>query len=149
LIGTSNEKELEDGSMVHQHIESEKLLTVHICSGTILKQELINTVKALYDSEPTPNHLWDLTETDFSKINADDLKDIAEFAKQYAPTRIGCRTALVAASALGFGLARMYEAFSENTGQCVEISVFHSRKEAEEWISAVSGNKFSFRNTLR
>ncbi|MBN1833631.1 MAG: hypothetical protein JW896_16125, partial [Deltaproteobacteria bacterium] len=104
--------------MIHQHIKSGKLLTIHICSGTILKQELINAVKALYDSEPSLNHLWDFTETDLSQIKGDDLKDIAEFAKQYAPTRIGGRTALVSDSALGFGLARMYEAFAENAGQC-------------------------------
>ena len=129
--------------MIHQHIKSERRLTIHTCYGTILKQELIDAIKALYDSGPTPNHLWDLTETDFSQIKGDDVKEIAEFAAQYAPMRMGGRTALVSASSLGFGLARMYEAFAENAGQSTEINVFRSPEEAEEWISAVSSENIA------
>jgi acyl CoA:acetate/3-ketoacid CoA transferase len=77
--------------MIHKHIKSERQLTTHTCSGTILKQDLINALKALYDSEPTPNHLWNFTESDLSQFKGDDLKEIAEFAKQYNPTRIGSR----------------------------------------------------------
>ena len=129
--------------MIHQHIKSERRLTIHTCYGTILKQELIDAIKALYDSGPTPNHLWDLTETDFSQIKGDDVKEIAEFAAQYAPMRMGGRTALVSASSLGFGLARMYEAFAENAGQSTEINVFRSPEEEEEWISAVSSENIA------
>lgn len=125
--------------MIHQHIESERQLTIHTCSGTILKQELIDAIKVLYASECTPNHLWDLTETDLSQIKGNDLQEIAEFAKQNAPTRIGGRAALVSASNVGFGLARMFEVFAENAGLPVEIDVFRSPREAEEWISAIPG----------
>ncbi len=125
--------------MIREHIESERQLTIHICSGIILKQELIDAVKALYDTETTPNHLWDITDADFSQITRVDLESVAKFAKQYAPTRIGGRTAFVAIADIGFGLARMYEVFAEQAGQRVEIRVFRSRKKAEKWLSAVSG----------
>jgi hypothetical protein len=121
--------------MIHQHIESERQLTIHVCFGTILKQELIDAIKTLYDSGPTPNHLWDLTETDLSQIKGDDVKEIAEFAARYAPIQMNGRTAFVSTSSLGFGLARMYEAYAENAGQSAEINVFRSPEEAEEWIS--------------
>ena len=124
--------------MIREHIESERQLTIHICSGIILKQELIDAVKALYDSETTPNHLWDITDSDFSQITGIELEGVAKFAKQCAPTRIGGRTAFVATDDLGFGLARMYEVFAEQVGQRVEIRVFRSRKKAEKWLSAVS-----------
>ena len=125
--------------MIREHIESERQLTIHICSGIILKQELIDDVKALYDSVTTPNHLWDIIDADFSQITGVDLEGVAKFAKQYAPTRIGGRTAFVTTTDLGFGLARMYEVFAEQVGQRVEIRVFRSRKKAEKWLSAVSG----------
>jgi acyl CoA:acetate/3-ketoacid CoA transferase len=125
--------------MIHQDIKSDRRLTIHTCSGTILKQDLIDAIKVLYASEPTPNHLWDITGTDLSQIKGDDLQEIAEFTKQKAPTRVGGRIALVSASNLGFGLARMYKAFAENSGLPVEISVFRSPEEAEEWMSVVSG----------
>ena len=123
--------------MIHQHIESERQLTIHTCSGTILKQELIDALKMLYVSELTLNQLWNFTETDLSQIKGDDLQEIAEFAKQNSPMRIGARTALVSASSLGFGLARMFEVFAENAGLPVQISVFRSPEDAKEWISAV------------
>jgi acyl CoA:acetate/3-ketoacid CoA transferase len=132
-------------SMIHQHIESEKQLTIHTCSGTILKQEFMDAIKALYASEYTPHHLWNLTGSDLSQIEADDLQEIAEFAKQNTPTRIGGRTALVSDSIVGFGLARMFEVFAENVDLPVEISVFYSPEEAEEWMSSVPGKDLANR----
>ena len=127
--------------MIHHHIESERQLTIHTCSGTILKQELIDVLRVIYASEPTPNHLWDITETDFSQIKGEDLQEIAEFVNQNAPREIYGRIALVSASSLGFGLARMFEAFTENAGLPVEITVFRSHEDAEEWASAVSSEE--------
>jgi hypothetical protein len=127
--------------MINQHIENERQLTIHACSGTILKQELINALKILYGSELTLNQLWDFTETDFSQIKSDDLQEIAEFAEKTSPTRIGARTALVSASSVGFGLARMFESLAENEGLPVEISVFRSSEEAEEWMFSQSSKE--------
>ena len=132
--------------MIHQRIESERQLTINTCSGTILKQEVINVIKMHYASEPIPNHLWDITEADLSQINTDDLQDIVEFTKQYVPTRMYGRTALVSASSLGFGLARMYKAFSENAGLKIEINVFRSHEEAKEWMFAVSGEEVPYQS---
>lgn len=81
MIGASNGREFDYASMIHEYVESERQLTIHTCSGTILKQELINAIKPLYDSESTPNHLLDFTETDFSQIKGHELKEIAEFAE--------------------------------------------------------------------
>jgi hypothetical protein len=125
-------------SMFYQHIESERQLTIHTCSGTILKQEVIDVLKVIYSSEPTPNHLWDLTGADFSQINGDDMQEIAEFVKQNAPREIYGRIALVSASSLAFGLARMFEALTDHAGLPVKMNVFRSLEEAEEWVSAVS-----------
>lgn len=125
--------------MIQKHIENEKQLTIHNCSGTILKEELIDAVKALYTSGPTRNYLWDITGADLSQIKADDLQEIVETATQYASIRKGGRTAIVSASSVGFGLGRMYKAFAENVGLQIEINVFRSPEEAKEWISASPG----------
>lgn len=120
--------------MISDYIDKEKELTIHVLSGTILVDDLIGIVKSMYDSETTPNHLWDLTEANVSQIQADDLDRLATFAKTYSPTRIGHRTAFVSTSDLGFGLSRMYQIFAELAKQRVLIGVFRSREEAEQWI---------------
>lgn len=125
--------------MISKCIDSEKQLTIHICSGTILPEELLDAIKVLYDLDPTPNHLWDITDADLSQIEGFELADLAKFVKEYVPARIGGRTAFVSATDLGFGLARMYEVFAENAGLRVEVSVFRSRRQAEIWISAAPG----------
>ena len=122
--------------MINKDIDSERQLTIHVLYGRILIQELSDAVKELYNSGPTLNHLWDLTEADLSQIRGDDLRKLATFVKRYAPARVGGRTALVAINDLGFGLSRMYEVFAEISDQQVEIKVFRSRKEAEKWISS-------------
>lgn len=120
--------------MIENIRDREKQLTVHILSGEISIQDLIDAVKQLYDSAPTPNHLWDLTAADMSKIEGEELQDLANFAKQASPSRVGGRTALVDTRDLGFGLSRMYRVFAEVSDQRVEIGVFRSREEAEKWI---------------
>jgi len=123
--------------MIREKIDKERELTIHVFSGVILAEDLIEAVKTIYQSEPTPNHLWDLTAADLSQLKGQDLSGLSKFAKQQAPDRKGGRTAFVSSSALGFGLARMYQSFAEGYGQQVDIKVFHSREEAENWISKV------------
>ena len=120
--------------MIEDRVDSEKDLTVHTCTGTITAEELLDAVKALYDEGPTPNHIWDMTGADVSGLAGTDLKQLAQFAKQYAPPRQGGRTAIVSETDHAFGLGRMYEAFSEFAGHQSQISVFRSLEEADAWI---------------
>jgi hypothetical protein len=97
------------------------LLTVHVLTGVILPEEIIEAVKSLYASNPTLHHLWDVTQADLTQINPKALDKIA------------------ASSDLGFGFGRMYEAFARVSGQMVEVRSFRSRREAEDWIAEATG----------
>jgi len=121
--------------MLKEFLDEQRQLTVHVFTGVVLAKDLIEAVKALYASGPTPNHLWDLTEADISAVKSEDLREIALLVKQAAPSGRSGRTAIVSASDLGYGFSRVYGAFAELTGQSVEIRSFRSRTEAEEWIA--------------
>ncbi len=122
--------------MITDHVDIEMQLTTHTCSGNTTGEELFSKVKALYDSNPTQNHLWDMTEADLSQIEGKDLERIAEFVRRYVPDRVGGRTAIVAPMGLPYGLGRMYEAFANIARQKVEIMVFGSLEEAQTWLNA-------------
>ena len=122
--------------MITSHIDREYQLTTHICKGIVSIEDLIDAIKNLYDKEPTPNHLWDFTEAETSKLTGEQVRTLASYAKSYAPSRIGGRTAIVTTNEATFGIARMYEVFAETTGQKVEIMVFRSLNEAMRWLEA-------------
>jgi len=121
--------------MLKEFLDEQHQLTVHVFTGVVVGKELIEAVKALYASGPTPNHLWDLTEADISAVKSDDLQEIALIAKQSSPSRRAGRTAIVSTSDLGFGLSRMYSTFAEMSGHSAEVRSFRSREEAEAWIA--------------
>jgi len=121
--------------MLDEFVDSENQLTVHVFTGVILAKDIVDAVKALYASGPTPHHLWDVTEADMSRIKSEDLQEIASLAKQSAPGGRNGRTAIVSTSDLGFGFSRMYGTFAELSGQSVEIRSFRSRREAQDWIA--------------
>jgi hypothetical protein len=124
--------------MIYEHIKRKHQLTIYKCSGIIPTQELFDSAKFFFHSEPTLNHLWDTTDADLSQVKGNELEELAKLTKQYAPERAGGRTAFVAPDDLNFGLARMYATYSEITGFQVEMKVFRTHKEAEQWISAAS-----------
>jgi len=122
--------------MIRDHKDIDKQLTVHTCSGIISVKELLGAVKTLYDAGPTPNHIWDMTDADLSQIEGKELRKIAQFSRSYAPSGRDGRTAIVSSTDLSFAFGRMFETFSELSGQKVEVKVVRSIREAEDWIFA-------------
>jgi len=122
--------------MIRDHKDIDKQLTVHTCSGIISIEELLGAVKTLYDTGPTPNHIWDMTDADLSHIKGKELQKIAQFARKYAPSGRDGKTAIVTSTDLSFAFGRMYETFADLSGQKVEVKIFRSIREAEDWIFA-------------
>lgn len=78
--------------------------------------------------------LGKVTEIEF--ISASRVMDLAELAGQMDTSGLHSRLAIVAASDLFFGLARMYQSQREMaTDGRKEVRVFRDRKAAEEWLS--------------
>ena len=122
--------------MIQDILDKSRQLTIHICSGIVSSEELLDAVKVLYDTGLTPNHLWDMTGADMSAITVETMRKIAELAKSRSSSVVGGRTVLVSSSSLTFGLSRMYEAFAESAGLKSEVRAFSTREEAEKWLIA-------------
>jgi len=83
------------------------------------------------DFDPSFSQLMDFTRVDFSGIEANDIRKLAErniFSSQ-------SRRAVVASSNLVYGFGRMFEMFRENAGEN-GIRVFRDLDEAVDWILA-------------
>jgi hypothetical protein len=77
--------------------------------------------------------LWDFTEADPSSLDSETLEQMARHSLRFPPGVRDVRVALVAPSDLGYGLARMFEAFSNGVA-AITPRVFHSVEEAEAWL---------------
>jgi len=122
--------------MIKSYVDKTKDLTIHVCTGKITLDELITEIKSFYDREPTSHNLWDLTEADVSELKSEDLRHIAKFPKEYVPSRVGGKTAIVSAEGVGFGLGRMYSAFAESANLRVEVQVFRTVDNANVWLDS-------------
>ena len=122
--------------MIENRVEDDRQLTIHICTGAITADHLMQAISDLYDGEPTPNHLWDLREADVSGMSGSEVKEIAFFAKRYAPDRKGGKTAIVSPADVAFGLSRAYEVFADMAHQQVAVRAFRSLEDAERWLAS-------------
>jgi hypothetical protein len=65
-------------------------------------------------------------------LSSEELRIIAADIQHLTTSRARGRCAILAPSEAGFGLLRMYEAYSE--GAPVEVRAFRERDEAMEWL---------------
>jgi hypothetical protein len=78
--------------------------------------------------EPTFRQLCDLREVTKITTTADALRSLAQ-TNTFSP---GSRRAFVVGRTVDFGLARMFQAYSEVEGQTVEV--FREMNDALEWL---------------
>jgi len=121
--------------MIRSHVDSRKQLTTHTLIGKITVEDLLAEIKKFYDTEPTPNNLWNLLDADLSRIDSIDIERLAQFPQEYVPSRVGGKTALVSSDNYAYAMSRMYEMFAEIAGQKVQIQVFRSLEDAQTWLA--------------
>ena len=78
--------------------------------------------------KPTFRQLCDLREVTKITTTAESLRTLAQ-SRVFTP---GSRRAFVVGRAVDFGLARMFQAYSEVEGQTVEV--FREMDDAEAWL---------------
>lgn len=104
--------------------------------GLVSDQELLDTYRQLYndpDYQLGFKKLVDLRATESMERSADALQDIAQLIKsRYAGSSERFKTAIVAPRDLSYGLARIYEVYSEETPQ--ETMVFRDLQKALDWL---------------
>ena len=122
--------------MFEKSKESEALnFDKYILSGQISEDDLISALEYFFEVNTSANILWDLREAEFDEeLSISTLRNIANIIKRKSPLRTRGKTALVASSDFGFGLARTYEAFAAMEGIKNKIAVFRSMEKAVEWL---------------
>ena len=115
-------------------VDSQKDLTVFTVVGEVDSGEILNEIRKFYEGEVTKYILWDLSESDVSKLTSSDVQKIAFTPPEYSKKRIGGKTAMVAPKNITFGLSRMYEMMKENQNLPFPTMSFRTCKEAYKWL---------------
>ena len=122
-------------STIKTTFDDQKDLTVHDIVGELSSDDIIGKLKDYYTGDKiTSLVMWIFLQADVSAITTGDLRKILYFTKEYAHSRSGGKTALVVSKDLGFGLARIFEAFVEIEKFPFELSTFRSVNDAEMWL---------------
>jgi hypothetical protein len=112
-------------------------ITTFIVTGSVDGDAFIRTAGEVYAEERGTSHtlhLWDLRALS-EPPSTPDVDRIAGFVRDNRPLVAG-KIALVAASDLVYGLARMYEALLD--GVPVDTHAFRTIAEAEHWLQSGS-----------
>ena len=107
-------------------------------SGKVTDSEAIKIFKAFYTSPewvPSMHELADLSQFDFSSISPEGLINMAKvnqmMLEEHNVTNI--KTAVYTPHDLQFGMARIYEAWSADSPETVQI--FRELHAAEAWLT--------------
>jgi hypothetical protein len=121
---------------VHHYLVSIVSLAVFVHDGAVTDEELLASYETLYNDPEVDvsfNQLVDLRRADSSRRSAAALRQLVDIVR----SKLSClatqpRIAVVAPGDLSFGLARMFEAFSQTMS--TEIMVFRTVDEALTWL---------------
>jgi hypothetical protein len=114
---------------------SRRLVHVRVV-GILCDQDLVDGDAELRgdpEFDPAYRQLVDLREADGTAVTSDGVRELARQPPLFFPES---RRAIVVASDLGYGMARMFELMRDNKSG--EIRVFDSLDDALEWIETTS-----------
>ncbi|HMD39940.1 MAG TPA: hypothetical protein VKH15_11700 [Candidatus Acidoferrum sp.] len=115
-------------------IDKERRLVMSTGTGIFNKEEALSHQRRLLadpDFDPSYSQLTDFTHITQFDLSAQDVRQLAQ-RSVFAPD---ARRAFLVASDLAFGLARMFEMFSEGAGE-QGIRIFRNLEEALDWVLA-------------
>ncbi len=120
--------------MIETTVDEKQNPTIHKCSGDLTEQELVDTIESFYDSDPTPNALWDFSHASIDSISPAFVRQLHSMVRKLGSARRGGKTAVVAPEDLGYGMARMFQIMSDRDGFPFKIKVFRHSGEAKQWL---------------
>lgn len=122
---------------ININVDPSNNLTIFTGTGAISFDEAIKCIRSFYDSNPTSNVLFDLRKASAEQISSSQIKQIAEFLQELRRVRKGGRTAIVSATDVDFGLARMLQIFTSmsDSDASFEMKVFRDIKAASLWVT--------------
>ncbi len=134
LVEQNPSSTVQNMENIHVRIDPESDLTVYRVIGQVTGDDVSRIIKEFYDNHITRNVLWDLSESDVSKLSADDVFRVAHTPRKRAEMRIGGKTAIVAPTDITFGLTRMYEFMTEVQSFSFTTQTFRTTQEAYQWL---------------
>lgn len=122
-------------SIIKTIFDIDKNLTVHEIAGKLSTSDIIDKLKDYYTGDKITKYvMWNFIKAEVSAITSSDLRKILYYTKEYAHSRLGGKSALVVSKDLGYGLARIFEAFVEIEKFPFELKTFRTLTEAREWL---------------
>ena len=115
-------------------------LGVYAFEGQVSYSDIQNELTKYYQSAPekyTKYTLWDFSNADVSKVTNSELRQLGDYVGEAGKSRKGCFDAIVVPSLLGYGLARVFLAYSEvfqKDPDARKNLVFKTREEAYGWM---------------
>ena len=113
--------------------------------GTVTGQDMIDTNDTVFSEEPTDRLLYLLVDTstaDQIEVSVDEIAKIALQDKMAADKYHNLVIAAVASEQSIFGLARMWEARSEDAR--LHTQVFRTVPEAQAWLRSLISEDLTF-----
>jgi len=110
-----------------------RLVQVRV-AGILCDQDLVDGDAELRgdpDFDPSYRQIVDLCEADGTGVTTDGVRQLARRPPLFLPES---KRAIVVASELGYGMARMFELMRDNKSG--EIRVFDSLDDALKWLDA-------------
>jgi hypothetical protein len=107
-------------------------------SGSVMAVDIIEGLKKVMEDpafKPGMDILWDFRDVRSEISKADQIREIVSYIRTNQDRRGGnYRVALVVTRDIDFGLARMYEAYSQELP--FEIRIFKNLNDAENWLAS-------------
>ncbi len=119
-------------SEIKTSIDYQHNLIIHEVSGYLTSQEMLDKLEYSYQRNPAKQILWDMTNGAWLRISGHELRGTVRQAKKYS--KKGAKMALVISKKIDFGYGRMYEMYSDISGNESEIGCFQKRRDAEKWL---------------
>ena len=105
-------------------------------SGTISSADIIKALHGLLQDSQFKSGmdiLWDFRQVKTENMRADQIREIVSFIKNNQEKRgANYRVALVVSRDIDFGLARMYEAYTQELP--FQLQIFKELSAAEDWL---------------
>lgn len=109
-------------------------LTVHTMLGEVTGDEIIEKIRSGLDEKQTLFVIWDFSKVSNIDLPIEKMYQILTIGKKLAELRKTGKTAIVVPQDLGFGLGRMYEAYSEIEMFPTENRAFRTMEQAWQWL---------------
>ena len=118
-------------------IDRQRGLITTVISGAITPADLVAAYERIFadpDFRPGLDSLWDMRDARLAAFTTEHIRQTSEYILSQAARRgSGYKSALVASADLQFGLARMYEVFTERLP--AEVGVFRDIDDALRWLA--------------